>query len=186
MSVPLYPIVAYPANILRHTADPVVHFDAALKRIVKRMIPTMREAIGIGLAANQVGLPIALAVIEYKPVKNDRLSQPVPVHAIVNPKIVSMSDETDQLEEGCLSCPGIELPIRRSTSIVVEFQTIDGERVTKTVIGFPARIYQHEIDHLNGTTILDRAEGHTALLEAYRANPAKFLNRKQADPHGNH
>ncbi len=177
MAIKRYPIVRFPAASLAKTATPVVAFDKSLDRTIQRMIPTMREAIGIGLAANQVGLPLSLAVIEYKPAKHDNLSEAVPVLAIVNPVILAYCQELDEMKEGCLSCPGIEVAIRRSTSITVRYQTEQGEAVEQTISGFPARIYQHEIDHLNGKVILDRAHGQKALIAAYRADPEGFTAR---------
>jgi len=152
----------------------VTEFGKPLERIVQRMIPTMRDAVGIGLAANQVGLPLSLAVIEYEPKRTEAQDERVPVHAIVNPVILTYGSELDQVEEGCLSCLGIEVPVQRSTSITVRYQSVDGAVHETEITGFAARIYQHEIDHLNGFTILDRAHGKRALVEAYRANPARF------------
>ena len=176
MSIPPYPIIHYPAVVLTAPTQPVVHFDKPLERIVKRLVPTMRQADGVGLAAPQVGLSRSLAVIEYVPRadRTARSTKPIPLHAIINPTILNYGGELDELAEGCLSCPDIELLVRRSTTIVVEFFSIDGKKTTKTVRGFAARIYQHEIDHLNGTLILDKAHGQRALIKAYRADPTRF------------
>jgi len=183
MSIPLYPIVHFPHDVLATTTQPVTNFGKPLEKIIKRMIPTMRGAEGIGLAANQVGLSLQLAVIEYVPREQHKRgekklrSEHVPLHAIVNPSIMTYSDEEEEMTEGCLSCPGIEVKVWRSTSITVRYQQEDGESVEKVVTGFPARIYQHEIDHLNGLVILDRAHGQKAVIAAYRANPSEFVAR---------
>ena len=177
MSVPTYEIVLYGDPILAQPTNQVSQFGKPLERIVKRMIPTMRDAVGVGLAANQAGMPLRLAVIEYEPKRNEKAER-IPVHAIVNPEILARGTEFDSVEEGCLSCPGIEVPVRRATSITVRYQSIDGEIHEETISGFGARIYQHEIDHLDGFTILDRANGQRALVEAYRANPARFAPKQ--------
>ncbi len=183
MSIPLYPIVTYPAAILAQPAAPVTAFGRPLERIIKRMVPTMRRADGIGLATNQVGLPHSLAVIEYLPRRDRRrrMTDALPLQTLVNPRILELGAEQDERSEGCLSCPGIELMIRRPTRIVVEFQTPDGKLTTQSVTGFPARIYQHEIDHLQGTLILDRAQGQRALVEAYRSKPSEFVKQIRED-----
>ena len=183
MSAPTMDIVYYPADVLARNCEKVTEFGKPLEKLVRRMVPTMYEAIGVGLAANQVGLSKALAVIEYIPSRDEDKDELVPLHAIVNPEILEYGPETDEMEEGCLSCPGIEVNIRRSTWIRVRAQSLDGETFEDTISGFAARIYQHEIDHLNGLLILDRAHGQKALLEAYRANPQSFIDKALAKAH---
>lgn len=179
MPIPLYQIVRYPAPALANPTNPVITGGLGLERIVKRMVPTMRAVDGVGLASNQVGLSLSLATIEYRPRQQRDAPERVPLHVIVNPVILESSVEVSELQEGCLSCPGIELVVPRSTRIVVRFQNLTGQTVTETVSGFKARIYQHEIDHLNGQTILDQARGQRAIIAAYRAHPARFANGKQ-------
>ena len=175
--VPTFDIIQYPASILMQPCKQVTTFDAALEQTIQRMRPTMHDAIGVGLASTQINSPYSFAVIEFRPGKNDDPDEIVPFHAIINPKILEYGDEQDEMEEGCLSCPGIEVKIRRATTIRVRAQDIDGREYEQTIDGFAARIYQHEIDHLNGLLILDRAHGQKALLEAYRANPKTFADK---------
>jgi peptide deformylase len=174
MSVPQYRILTYPNPLLAVPTARVTTFGPTLERIVKRMVPTMRAVDGVGLAGNQVELSLSLATVECRPRRVRDEVERIPLHTLVNPVIVAASDDLDELKEGCLSCPGIEVLVLRSTQVTVRFQTPTGQLVTETVTGFKARIYQHEIDHLNGRTILDRASGQRALIAAYRANPTRF------------
>lgn len=178
MTIPIYPIVTYPDPGLARPTKPVSAFDHALERIIKRMVPTMRHAEGVGLAANQVGLQLSLATVEHLPAGRQEnrgtKKERVALHAIVNPVILDASDEREEMMEGCLSCPGIEVKVARSVTITVRYHSPNGTLVERTIDGFEARIYQHEIDHLHGLTILDRAHGQRALIDAYRANPGRF------------
>lgn len=180
MSVPVYTITKFPAEILAQPTSAVTDFGKPLERVIKRMVPTMHQADGVGLAGNQVGLALSVAVIEYQPRSKRDRGERVALHTIVNPLILETSKETDDMTEGCLSCPGIEVVVTRPAGIVVAYQDETGVRIQRTVSGFEARIYQHEIDHLNGLTILDRAKtGQSAVVDAYRANPAAFAQRKR-------
>ena len=110
------------------------------------MVRTMRKAEGVGLAAPQVGLSIRLCVIELSGA----------VSAFFNPKITSISKETTVSEEGCLSLPGEFFPIVRSEKITVRYDDIDGNPQKLKAEGFLAIVLQHEIDHLEGTLIINR------------------------------
>ncbi len=124
------------------------------------MARLMRDAPGIGLAATQVGVMKRLLVYEL----DDGLV------SLCNPEIVERSDTTELDEEGCLSLPGISLPIPRNTSVVCEAQDLDGEPVTIRADGLLARLLQHELDHLDGILILDRAseKDRKEALKRYR------------------
>lgn len=140
--------------------DPVLHRPAkpvprnkigkpAFKKLIKRMFRAIQD-VGVGLAANQIGLPMRLAVMEIslnKPKKGLKL---VPPTVVINPKITSYSRNKIGGWEGCLSCDGVRFWVERSVSISVTYINEHGERVKRIVQDWEARIFQHEIDHLNG------------------------------------
>lgn len=140
------------------------------QKLIEQMWEAMREAPGVGLAAPQVGIGLQVAVIEDRPeyhVKTnpeqlaERGRRPVPFHAIINPKIVTMSEERAEFFEGCLSVEGYTAVVPRSRRVTVEFLNDRGEQVRVEAEGWYARILQHEIDHLNGTLYIDRMYSKT-------------------------
>jgi len=122
------------------------------------MIKAMHGHRGIGLAANQVGLNKRLIVYGYTPKTKDDSWPHIPKTALCNPEIVRASRETEVATEGCLSLPGLELPVRRSVGVTVKAQDLRGKVVTIKAKGLAARVLQHEVDHLNGILFTDRAE----------------------------
>jgi peptide deformylase len=134
--------------VLRQKAAPVTQVDDDVRRLVDDLFETMRAAKGVGLAANQVGVPRRVAVVD---VGDD---DPGPL-VLVDPVIVSRSAETDTAEEGCLSIPDVFGDVRRPASVVVEALDRDGQRWRAEVRGYKARAVQHEIDHLDGVLFLD-------------------------------
>jgi peptide deformylase len=143
----------YPDPALRRRAVDVTEFDDELAALADRMFGIMNDAYGVGLAAPQLGLLLRLFTYQV-----DERDEP---QAIVNPVIESRSDETDIEDEGCLSLGDVRVPIERAVSIKVKAQSLDGSEVTFDLEGFPARVFQHEIDHLDGVLAIDRvAEGH--------------------------
>lgn len=159
--------------ILRTAVAPVAIFDETLKREADQMVELMKMNAGIGLAGNQVGLNKQLLVIHFVP-QSKADGPALPLTQICNPRIVKSSNETDVVDEGCLSLPGLELPVRRSTSVVVEAQNIRGEPVKIKAKGLFARALQHEIDHLNGILFTDRVE-KPAVLKDVRFAKIVFL-----------
>lgn len=137
--------------ILRAMSVPVVKFDKELRTFVKQMKAAMVAAKGIGIAAPQVGKNIRV----FLAVLNHGTDQQITV-AMVNPKIVSHSRETEVAEEGCLSLPGKYGQVERFSSVTVEFFDLDGGRQGLDLTGLNARIIQHETDHLNGVLFIDR------------------------------
>ena len=108
----------------------------------------MREALGVGLAANQVGVLQRMFV--FQPTAEDE------PRAMVNPEIVERSDETEPDDEGCLSMQGVLVPVERNLHVTIEARDLDGAEVRLELEGMSARIVQHELDHLDGTLIIDR------------------------------
>lgn len=151
-----------PALLIRaDEVDPVT--DHGLRELVTHMAHLMYQAPGIGLAATQVGVMKRVIVYDV----SDDGASPV---ALCNPVIVSRSDETEIDEEGCLSFPGISVPVERALSVTCEALSIDGKPVTVEAEGLHARLLQHETDHLDGVLIIDRATPaeRKAALKRYR------------------
>jgi peptide deformylase len=146
--------------VLRTRARPVDRFDDSLRDEVRRMGAVMIDSIGVGLAANQVGILHRLLVY--------RVHQQSPVSALVNPEIQWVGDEQETLEEGCLSLPSVHVDVERPVHIVVGGFNEFGEPLTIEASGLEARVIQHEIDHLDGVLVLDRI-GRGQRKEAMRA-----------------
>jgi peptide deformylase len=154
----------YPDPVLRMQAREVESFDDDLGRLVERMEHLMGEANGLGLAANQVGVVRRVFVF-----RRDREDESGEVIALVNPRIVEQSEETESDDEGCLSLQGVLVPVERHVALAVEAQDPSGASVTVRLEGLGARVVQHELDHLDGVLILDRTT-----LEARREALAKL------------
>jgi peptide deformylase len=146
--------------VLRASAVPVERFDDALKLEVARMGELMHDALGVGLAATQVG--VLHRVLVYKAYAED------PLTALVNPVIEWRSEELETGNEGCLSLPGVHVPVERHARVRVRALDEAGVELEFDAEGFEARVIQHEIDHLDGTLILDRIS-REARKEAMRA-----------------
>jgi peptide deformylase len=134
---------------LRLIAHDVDEFDDDLRRLVDRMVVLMHEAQGVGLAATQVGVLRRLFVFEP--------DEEGP-RAIVNPVVVERGEETEVGDEGCLSLQGVNIPVERSTHIVLEGKDPNGEDVRFELDEYGARVVQHELDHLDGVLIIDRTD----------------------------
>jgi len=161
------PIVTYPDSRLSQPTEKITAITTELSAMIERMILTVRDARGVGLAAPQIGKNLALTVIEHAPTRQD--DEPaVPLQVLINPKIISASRETETEEEGCLSIPGILVPVPRSRRIKVKALDQYGNKTQFRASGFYARIIQHEIDHLNGRLIIDYAKDRGAVLRKYR------------------
>ncbi len=153
----LLPIVTAPNPILYQKTQTVKNFGKELQDLVEKMIPTMRAKDGIGLAATQVGAKQRVAVVEFVPREGEEGIAPVPLTVLVNPKIISHSTETTVAEEGCLSLPDINLRVPRHRRVKVLYWDINGKRHKIKATDLFARALQHEIDHLDGILITDRA-----------------------------
>lgn len=150
----------YPDPALRRVAVEVEEFDDELAALADRMYGIMQDAYGVGLAAPQLGLLLRLFTYQV-----DDTDEP---RAVVNPVIEWRSDETDVEEEGCLSLGDVRVPIERPVAIKVRARELDGSEVTFDLEGFPARVFQHEIDHLDGVLAIDRVAEQEARKEAMR------------------
>jgi peptide deformylase len=139
----------YGDPVLRMRAHDVSSFDDDLARLVTRMRLLMQDARGVGLAATQVG--ILQRVFVFQRGEDD-------VIAVVNPVLSELSDERVTEDEGCLSLQGVTMPVERHLRLTLEGQDPDGKALRLELEGHPARVVQHETDHLDGTLILDRTD----------------------------
>ena len=134
--------------VLKSSATPVDRFDDSLRTQVSRMAGIMSDAIGIGLAAPQLGISQRLLVY--------RVGPDAPLVALANPELEWASDDLEPGEEGCLSIPGVAVDVERPVHVRVRAQDEQGERRLVEASGLEARVIQHEMDHLDGVLILDR------------------------------
>ena len=155
----------YPDPVLRMQAREVESFDGDLASLVERMRHLLRDANGIGLAATQVGVLRRVFLFLPDP-EEDAV-------ALINPRIVERSDERVSDDEGCLSLQGVVVPVERDERVTVEASDPEGNEVRFELEGLPARIAQHELDHLDGVLILDRTtpEGRREALAVLRPSP---------------
>ncbi|GMR18904.1 MAG: peptide deformylase [Patescibacteria group bacterium] len=150
-------IVTVPNPVLKKPTRPVTKFDERLQKLIRKMKETLkaqRNPEGVGLAANQIGIGLRVAIVRLNPEETN--SSPNFL-AIVNPKITKHSRKTGSEHEGCLSVPRQYIPIERFETITIEAQDLQGQTLKIKASGFLARIFQHEIDHLNGRLITGRA-----------------------------
>jgi len=134
--------------VLKSRATRVDRFDDALRSQVARMAGLRQDAIGVGLAAPQLGISQRLFVY--------RLGQDAPLMAVINPEIEYSGDDNDVFEEGCLSIPGVVVDVERPVHVRVRAQDENGEERVIEASGLEARVIQHELDHLNGILMIDR------------------------------
>jgi peptide deformylase len=154
---------------LRMQANEVEDFDADLARLVERMTGLMIEAQGVGLAATQVGILRRVVVIQ--PYSDE---EPI---ALVNPRLVERSEELATDEEGCLSMQRVLVPVERHTAVTVEAQNAGGEPIRLELADLPARVAQHELDHLDGVLILDRTDPDSRREALGLLRPQPFIER---------
>ncbi|HEX77895.1 MAG TPA: peptide deformylase [Dehalococcoidia bacterium] len=143
------PIRQVPDPVLRQRAKRITSFDGSVQRLIDNMIDTLHSAGGVGLAANQVGVPLRLVVIHLPETE---------VVCLVNPEIVKRSGEREVVE-GCLSIPGYQGELKRSERVVVKGHDRWGREVRLRAEELMAQALEHEIDHLNGILYIDRVEG---------------------------
>ncbi len=149
-------IVTLPDDVLRRKARKVTDFGADLQELIDDMVETMREAPGVGLAAPQVAVPLRVIVVEFGDEEDEEA--PAKLYTLVNPEIIRASNEHIVGAEGCLSIPGFVGDVERSEAITVKGLNRRGKPTRIKAGGWLARIFQHEIDHLDGVLFIDRAE----------------------------
>jgi peptide deformylase len=152
----LLEIVTLPDEVLRRKARKVTDFGPGLQRLIDDMVETMREAPGVGLAAPQVAEQQRVIVVEFGDEEDEEV--PLKLYAIVNPEIARASRETEVGAEGCLSIPGFMGEVERPQVVTIKGYSRHGQPMRIKAKGWLARIFQHEIDHLDGILFTDRAE----------------------------
>ena len=151
-------IVKIPAPVLRRKANRITNFDKDLQILIDNMVETMRQAPGVGLAAPQVGVSLRLIVVEYGEENEEgEEAGAKKLYTVINPEIIAVSEEKVEGIEGCLSVPGLIGEVERHTHIIVKGQNRSGKPVKYKLSGWKARIFQHEIDHLEGVIFTDLA-----------------------------
>jgi peptide deformylase len=163
--IALSQIRQYGDPVLRMRADEVEAFDDELRKVSERMIGLMHDADGIGLAATQVGILRRMFVCTLD--GED--------HVLVNPVVTPVGDETEVDVEGCLSLGSVRVPVERVTRVTLAAQDVAGEPVALELEGLPARIVQHEVDHLEGRLMLDRSDAESRREALGRLRPRLVL-----------
>lgn len=149
-------IVTLPDPILRRKARKVADFGPELQALIDDMIETMRDEPGVGLAANQIGVSLRVIVVEYGDDEDETV--PVRLYVVINPELTRLSKEKIIGIEGCLSIPGYAGNVERHEVLTVKGMNRHGQPMTLKAKGWLARIFQHEVDHLEGVLFVDRAE----------------------------
>lgn len=149
-------IITLPEEVLRKKARKISNLDAGFQTFADDMIETLRNAPGVGLAAPQVNVSQRLIVVEYGDEEDEEA--PKKLFVVANPEIVHHSDEKVMGTEACLSIPGFAGEVLRSKDIIVKGQNRKGKAIKIKATDWLARIFQHEIDHLDGILFIDRAE----------------------------
>lgn len=132
--------------ILRMVSKPALSFDKELKVLLADMSKTMGDSGGVGISAIQIGVPYRVMCVRKK----------LDVLYIINPEVLSVSEEKVGMKEGCLSIPGVNVNVFRPKECVVQFQNVEGDLIKMELTGTTARIFLHELDHLDGKIMLDR------------------------------
>lgn len=152
------------SEILAQPATRVRDFGPKLHQLLDRMLETLREAPGVGLAAPQVGVDLRVAVIEYPDDEEDP-ENTLRVYELINPEIVRAKG-AEVGQEGCLSIPGMVADVERATYLLVRAQDRNGQEYRIKVYDWLARVFQHEIDHLHGVLMTDKATQLYKLVKA--------------------
>ena len=158
-------VITMPNPLLRQQLDSVTEFDDSLHELAKTMRQVMRLYDGVGLAANQIGVNTRLFVYEItEPFDiDDQHVTRLPFMAVANPVITVLDPGMVVLDEGCLSLPSLYGPVARAKKIRLDGQNLFGEPLSIELQHYPARVVQHEVDHLNGILFLDRLTDPTKL-----------------------
>jgi len=160
------PILFLPESILRRKAHKVVRIDSDTKALIADMVETMRVAPGVGIAAPQVGVSIRVIVVEYGDENNEE--SPKKLYTLINPEITFPMEAKASGIEGCLSVPGLLGEVDRYTKAIIHGMNRQGKPVKIVAEGWLARVFQHEIDHLDGILYTDRA---TKIWKPEQVNP---------------
>ena len=163
-------IITLPSSTLRRKARKVTTFGPQLQSLIDDMVETMRQAPGVGLAAPQVDVPLRVIVVEFGDEEDEEA--PKKLYSVVNPEITRSSQEKSVSPEGCLSIPGFVGEVERPDVITIKGLNRFGKPFRLNANGWLARIFQHEVDHLEGVLFIDRAEKVWKIEEADAEVPA--------------
>ena len=169
----IVPITLCGDKILRKKATKVSEIDDKIVGTIADMFETMRNASGIGLAANQIGLNKQIFVVDISPVEDYEKYKPI---VMINPRITSKSDETISIEEGCLSIPDLRADVIRPKSIFISFFDVNMKEHTIEADELFARVIQHEYDHLRGVLFIDYFDD--VMKKRYKKHLEKIKKRK--------
>lgn len=168
-------IITYPHPTLRRVSKPLRRVDADLRKKIRQMFDLMYAAKGIGLAANQVDMPLRLFVmnLEANPDAGEEM-------VFINPVVSLPRGGSEESEEGCLSLPGLYGPVTRPKQVRINAYSLDGQEIKKDVTGLFARCVQHEVDHLDGVLFPDRMSPYARadILEDLDEFEAEFKSRR--------
>ena len=152
----ILPIYTYGQSVLKKEAEDIDSSYEGIEQLIKDMFETLRKAEGVGLAAPQVGLPIRLAVVDLDVISDDQPEFKGYFRTYINPYIEETSGDAVPYEEGCLSFPGIHEMVNRPSKVRISWLDENFKEHDEWFEGFPARVLQHEIDHLDGKCFIDR------------------------------
>lgn len=152
----ILPMYIYGQPVLRKQAEDIGPDYPNLQELITDMFETLKNAEGVGLAAPQVGLPIRVVVVDLDCIKDDEPQYKGFIRTFINGHIVETSDDMVSMEEGCLSVPGINESVKRPSKIRIKYLDEKLEPHDEWFDGFPARVLQHELDHLEGKMFVDR------------------------------
>ena len=164
--IALSQIRQYGDPVLRMRADEVTEFDDELRKVSERMIALMHDAEGVGLAATQVGILRRFFACTLD--GEDRF--------FVNPVVTPLEEDRESDAEGCLSLGSVRVPVERFTKVKFEAQDVDGTPVVLELEGYPARVVQHEVDHLDGKLMLDRTDAEARREALGKLRPRLVLS----------
>ena len=166
----ILPVYLYGQPVLRKEAEEVSQDYPDLKVLISNMFETMYHADGIGLAGPQVGLSLRLLVIDADVLADDFPECKGFKRTMINPVFLEKSEETDSMEEGCLSLPGIHEKVSRSVRIRIKYQDADFVEHEEELSGFAARVVQHECEHLTGHVFIDNVSAIRRQLNKGKLN----------------
>ena len=166
----ILPVYLYGQPVLRKEAEEVPQDYPDLKVLVSNMFETMYHADGVGLAGPQVGLSLRLLVIDADVLADDFPECKGFKRTMINPVFLEKSEETDSMEEGCLSLPGIHVKVSRSVRIRIKYQDADFVEHEEELSGFAARVVQHECEHLTGHVFIDNVSAIRRQLNKGKLN----------------
>jgi peptide deformylase len=151
-------IITNPNPVLRRKARPVSEYGEDLQRLIDDMVETIHQEPGVGLAATQVNISQRVIVVEYGD-ENDDVDEtnPPKLYILINPEITRFSEQKEISTEGCLSVPGLVGDVERSLEVTIRGKSRRGQPVKIKAKGWLARIFQHEVDHLDGILFIDKA-----------------------------